>query len=162
MKKIIFKLLFIISAILVFNSIFLIRDCQSQWVWQNPLPQGNYLQSVKFINNNTGWTAGRAGTILKTTNAGTNWYFQISGITEDLHSISFVNYQTGWAVGSNAPPGYNNVNIIYRTTNGGNVFGNNISRKIPEIYYLSQNYPNPFNPETVIRFQLSVAGNASL
>ncbi len=32
MKKLIIKLLFIISAFLVFNSIFLIRDCQSQWV----------------------------------------------------------------------------------------------------------------------------------
>jgi len=29
-------------------------------------------------------------------------------------------------------------------------------------YKLSQNYPNPFNPSTVIRFQLSVAGNVSL
>jgi hypothetical protein len=38
----------------------------------------------------------------------------------------------------------------------------NISTEIPEIFSLSQNYPNPFNPSTVIRFQLSVAGNASL
>jgi hypothetical protein len=32
----------------------------------------------------------------------------------------------------------------------------------PESFSLSQNYPNPFNPSTIIRFQLSEAGNISL
>jgi photosystem II stability/assembly factor-like uncharacterized protein len=39
---------------------------QSGWFWQNPLPQGNSLQSVHFIDNETGWTVGNAGTVLKT------------------------------------------------------------------------------------------------
>jgi len=39
---------------------------------------------------------------------------------------------------------------------------NNLSSTIPDKFALKQNYPNPFNPSTVIRFQLSVAGNASL
>jgi hypothetical protein len=33
---------------------------------------------------------------------------------------------------------------------------------IPEEFSLAQNYPNPFNPETVIRYQLSVASNVHL
>ncbi len=37
-----------------------------------------------------------------------------------------------------------------------------ISVILPTKYDLAQNYPNPFNLSTVIRFQLSVAGNALL
>ena len=37
-----------------------------------------------------------------------------------------------------------------------------ITVELPTKYDLAQNYPNPFNPSTVIRFQLSVAGNVLL
>ena len=45
---------------------------QSTWYWQNPLPQGNYLTSISFVNPDTGWAVGDAGTIIKTTNGGIN------------------------------------------------------------------------------------------
>jgi hypothetical protein len=32
---------------------------QGGWFWQNPLPQGNTLNSVKFINLSVGWAVGR-------------------------------------------------------------------------------------------------------
>jgi hypothetical protein len=35
----------------------------AQWFWQNPLPQGNTLFSTFFVNSNTGWAVGEAGTI---------------------------------------------------------------------------------------------------
>jgi hypothetical protein len=62
-------------------------------------------------------------------------------------------------------------NYIFAGTSGSSVWRRmlsditgleNINSEIPSSYSLSQNYPNPFNPSTVIRFQLSVAGNASL
>jgi hypothetical protein len=37
-----------------------------------------------------------------------------------------------------------------------------IGSEVPDKYSLGQNYPNPFNSLTVIRYQLSVAGNLSL
>ena len=85
--------------------------CFGQWYWQNPLPQGNDLLSVYFINYNTGWAVGGAGTILKTTNAGNNWVPQSSGTTEGLNSVYFTDSNTGWAVGGNG--------TILKTTNGG-------------------------------------------
>lgn len=36
-----------------------------QWVWQNPLPQGNTLQDFSFIDTNNGFAVGARGTILK-------------------------------------------------------------------------------------------------
>ena len=44
-----------------------------QWVWQNPLPQGNTLQDFSFIDTNNGFAVGARGTILKTTDGGNNW-----------------------------------------------------------------------------------------
>ena len=34
---------------------------QGGWYWQNPLPQGNIIWSVKFTSSTVGWTVGQAG-----------------------------------------------------------------------------------------------------
>ncbi len=66
-----------------------------------------------FINTQTGWACGNNGTILKTTNGGSNWFGQTSGITFPLRSIHFVDSNIGYCA---ARVGYS----IYKTTNGGN------------------------------------------
>ena len=84
---------------------------QPGWFWQNPLPQGNSLGSVKFINTSTGWAVGSLGTILRTTNGGTTWTLQLSGTTNNLSGVSFTDANNGTAVG--------NYGTIVRTTDGG-------------------------------------------
>ena len=54
------------------------------------------------------------------------------------------------------------VTLASLATDHGSIGINNLSNEIPQKYVLEQNYPNPFNPNTVISFQLPVAGNASL
>jgi len=53
---------------------------RSQWVWQNPLPQGNWLFGVSFTDANNGTAVGWYGTILRTTDGGENWVLQPNGI----------------------------------------------------------------------------------
>jgi photosystem II stability/assembly factor-like uncharacterized protein len=84
---------------------------QEGWFWQNPLPQGNTLRGVCFIDQNTGWTIGGAGTILKTTNGGIDWTFQASGTKNYLRGVFFTDANNGTVVGS--------YGIILRTTNSG-------------------------------------------
>ncbi|MDQ3020610.1 MAG: YCF48-related protein, partial [Bacteroidota bacterium] len=72
MKKII-----LLSLIILFNNFS--AHSQSTWFWQQPLPTGNYLYSVDFVNTNTGYAVGTVGTIMKTTNGGGNWEVQNSG-----------------------------------------------------------------------------------
>ena len=72
------------------------------------------LRSVYFTNDNSGWAVGSGGTILKTTDGGTNWIPQTSDTTEWLNSVHFTNDTTGWAVGGNGFEG-----IILNTTDGG-------------------------------------------
>ena len=74
----------------------------------------NNLNNVKFINPNTGTIVGQSGTILKTTNAGTNWVSQTSGTTNHLFGTYFLNANTGWAVGD--------IGTILYTTNGGSTW----------------------------------------
>ncbi len=84
---------------------------QSGWFWQNPLPQGNPLNRVSFVDANTGTAVGDFGTILRTTDGGATWTPQTSGTTNSLRGLSFVNANTGTVV--------SNYGTILRTTTGG-------------------------------------------
>jgi len=80
--------------------------------WYNQsLYSSRWLNSIYFINNNTGYICGDSGRIYKTTNAGNNWTNLISGITSDLYSITFSSDSTGYTAGLG--------NIILKTVNGG-------------------------------------------
>ncbi len=58
------------------------------WQWQNPLPQGNALNSIKFANDKLhGWTIGSDGSILHTRNGGFTWDAQISPASTTLYSL---------------------------------------------------------------------------
>jgi len=75
----------------------------------------NYLLCIRFVNQQTGYSCGEYGLILKTTNSGTKWQLIRSDSSNHLTSIHFVNQSTGVAAGGN----YMSRNIILRTSNGG-------------------------------------------
>ncbi len=68
------------------------------------------LYSVYFTSPLTGWAAGSGGTILKTTNGGTNWFSQTS-TSSQIESLFFLNSSTGYGTGAGG-------DVIY-TFNGG-------------------------------------------
>jgi photosystem II stability/assembly factor-like uncharacterized protein len=107
--------------------------------------------AVFFINQSTGFVAGRYGSsIAKTTDAGESWNINRDNIFWGLTSIYFADENTGVAVGYSR---------IIRTTNGGEPIGiKPISTEIPNMFSLFQNYPNPFNPTTKIKFSLPAVG----
>jgi hypothetical protein len=69
------------------------------------------LERVFFTNTNTGTIVGQGGTILRTTDGGTNWVAQTSGITSSLFGVSFADANTATAVGQDG--------VVLRTTDGG-------------------------------------------
>jgi photosystem II stability/assembly factor-like uncharacterized protein len=75
----------------------------------------NALESVYFVDPQTGWVAGSNGIILHTTDGGLSWQRQNSGITEELRDIFFLDRSRGWIVGYNKQ-------LILRTTDGGNIW----------------------------------------
>ena len=89
---------------------------QSGWVRQYPPPQAQNIGflSVSFVNADTGFVVGGYGTILHTTNGGTNWVIQSSGTMKWLRGVSASGPNTATAVGDSG--------IILHTTNGGAVW----------------------------------------
>ena len=83
---------------------------QEGWFQQNS-GTNNPLTNLFFVDQNTGWIVGTAGTILRTTNGGTDWITESSGTNNDLFSVRFIDQSTGWATGGNG--------TILKTTDGG-------------------------------------------
>src|SRR5688500_6642726 len=75
---------------------------QPEWVWQNPLPQGNTLLAVSFVDAETGTAVGSHGTILRTNDGGATWRRQTSGTTMMLNAVHFTDAMTGTVVGDQA------------------------------------------------------------
>ena len=84
--------------------------CFAQWYSQNTGTTVN-LNSVQFKDTINGWIFGDLGTILRTTNGGTDWISQPSGTTANLNSVHFEGEDLGWAVGDSG--------IIINTSDGG-------------------------------------------
>ncbi|NTW23208.1 MAG: T9SS type A sorting domain-containing protein [Lentimicrobium sp.] len=85
---------------------------QSDWTWQNPLPQGNYLWDLQVIDENTLFTTGQGGTIMKSIDGGANWTTFNTGNTKLLRCAKFMqNGMKGYAAGANA--------TLIKTNDGG-------------------------------------------
>ena len=114
---------------LTFSSV----QAQQAWYWQNPLPQGNDLESVHSFNQATAIAVGAAGTIIKTTDGGCSWDFKNSGTDEWLRDVFFVDDQIGWVAGNHG--------IILKTIDGGNtwVIQNSSTYTLYSIHFINTN-----------------------
>jgi photosystem II stability/assembly factor-like uncharacterized protein len=102
-----------ISAVLCkafFINILLVSSATAQ-AWQIlTKPTSETQRSLHFSTADEGWSVGYNGTILHTTDGGTNWSIQISGTSERFLAIRFIDNDIGWAGAGR---------IIVRTINGG-------------------------------------------
>ena len=103
MKKIILALFIIHCSLLI---------ASAQWV-QQVSGVSTPLYNVDFVNRYTGWATGANSVILKTTNAGINWFQQNPNLSQSktLYGLSMVNENFGFIAG--------NGETILKTTNGG-------------------------------------------
>jgi photosystem II stability/assembly factor-like uncharacterized protein len=126
MKKLFFTLLFFIPVIAF-----------PQWYWQNPLPQGNCLLNVFFIDSLNGYFAGYSGTILKTTDGGTTWSIYSSGPKNTCYSIFFTDDDTGYIAGT-----VDTMEMILKTNDAGSTWNTVYSGtgdRLTSIYFPSNN-----------------------
>ncbi len=113
-----------IPVILLMGATFFSAPLFGQaWQWQNPLPTGNPVNAVDFVDSLNGWFASTAGTILHTSDGGNSWEIQNTGIDVWFLAVDFVDVQSGWAAGQfliPAPTGgtYGGGAIVH-TSNGG-------------------------------------------
>src|SRR6266542_2059076 len=61
---------------------------QPGWEWQNPRPQGNTINSIRFaVDKKHGWAIGGDGAILRTRNGGFDWDSQLSPANTTLYGL---------------------------------------------------------------------------
>ena len=72
----------------------------SQVYWlDHPSPVQKRLYRAYFVDSAYGWVVGDSGTIINTTNSGTNWQAQNSGIfSSEFKDLSFVSRTHGWII----------------------------------------------------------------
>jgi photosystem II stability/assembly factor-like uncharacterized protein len=110
------KRLFITFIVFV---LFLSTYIYPQWIQQTS-GTDKLLGTVFFLNENTGWTAGMDGTILKTTDGGENWFSQSIVTTDNIRSIYFTDSLNGWIALYEWNPFRHG--SIYHSTDGGNTW----------------------------------------
>ena len=70
----------------------------SQGTWESvESPTNKFLTSVYFVDSLYGWAVGDSGTIIHTTNGGTDWSFQNSKTENKIVDVFFLNRELGWA-----------------------------------------------------------------
>lgn len=101
------KILLTIALIFGINSVLF---SQSGWIWQNPLPQGNNMSNLQFVNPTTAY-AMCFNSVMKSTNAGSNWNIYYTNHSQNNTSLQFINETTGFIVSDSG--------IVLKTVNGG-------------------------------------------
>jgi len=137
------KRLILFELIIIFLATTFESDSPPGW-FQQTLPVNKIINDIFFIDSSNGWAVTAGGSsasdtafILNTTNGGTNWLIQKTGI-EQLDAVQFIDNNTGYAVGKLFLTTFLS---IYKTTNSGiNWTGlNNISGLGPtDIYFVNK------------------------
>jgi photosystem II stability/assembly factor-like uncharacterized protein len=93
---------------------FIIKTTDQGETWnQQFMINSGLLRCVWFVSGSTGYAVGSFGTVLRTTNGGTNWdSTTVIGGNILLQTICFPFSTTGFVTGSNG--------TLFKTTNGGN------------------------------------------
>src|SRR5687768_15077537 len=95
-----------------FSTVATAQSPARTWQWQNPLPQGNAINAIRFApDKKHGWAIGSDGAILRTKNGGFEWEPQTSPALTTLNGLYVKDKDRAVVVGARG--------LILLTTNGG-------------------------------------------
>jgi photosystem II stability/assembly factor-like uncharacterized protein len=130
-------------------------DGGQTWNLQSVPQEAKYLWSLELIDGNKLWAVGRNGTIIHSSDGGTSWEMQISGVDTTLYDVDFADSLRGLIAGDG---------VVLYTQDGGNTWlqsnvvgiRNNVehfaSNRMPITFS-----PNPFYKKTEIRWHLPIS-----
>lgn len=95
--------------------LFIINIFSQGWQWQNPLPFGDPISKVYFVDSQHGWMLPQNPTLLRTINGGQSWEILYTDIV--FNDVHFINASEGWGIGR--PYFEQDWNSIFHTTDGG-------------------------------------------
>jgi photosystem II stability/assembly factor-like uncharacterized protein len=91
------------------------------------------LRTIYFVDTLTGWAAGDAGAVYRTTDGGRSWKPLLSGAAANIDFIFFVDWNNGWMLGEASGKG-DGETVLFLTNNGGRTWTN---KPFPNVLSLS-------------------------
>ena len=70
-----------------------------EWIWQNPLPTGNYMNAVFAVTPTICVAVGAYGTVIRTEDGGQHWANLPQSINTNWYDVYFRDPAVGWIVG---------------------------------------------------------------
>lgn len=104
-----------LTLVMILSLGMFISQAQEGW-FKLTVPTNENLNSVCFVDANTGWVVGGTSRILHTSNGGTSWTTQTAPAPTLLQSVYFLNNQVGYTCG--------NSGRLFKTSNGGTTWTN--------------------------------------
>ncbi|MBL8169873.1 MAG: SPOR domain-containing protein [Acidobacteria bacterium] len=103
------------------------------------------LRTIYFVDTMTGWAAGDAGALYRTTDGGRTWKPQLSGGAANINAIQFLDWNIGWMLGEASGKDTFNSDadsdtVFFSTTNGGRTWA---KQPLPNV--LSVHFTNAQN-----------------
>ncbi|MFN0112587.1 MAG: YCF48-related protein [Blastocatellia bacterium] len=77
------------------------------------------LRAIHFVDSMTGWAAGDAGAIYRTTDGGRSWKPLLSGASANINFLFFLDWNHGWMIGDSTNKDDDGDTVLLNTTNGG-------------------------------------------
>jgi photosystem II stability/assembly factor-like uncharacterized protein len=94
------------------------------------------LRAVYFVDSMTGWTAGDAGALHRTTDGGKTWKPMLAGVPATITQIQFIDWNTGWLLGEQTRKDDELVEtVVLSTTNGGRSWTKKALPNIQSIWF---------------------------
>ncbi len=96
------------------------------------------LRAIYFVDTMTGWAAGDAGAVYRTTDGGRNWKPLLSGAAANINFIYFADWNHGWMLGeSGGKMGDESEtgNTLLITTNGGRTWTRKPLPNVTSLYF---------------------------
>jgi len=89
------------------------------------------LRAIHFVDSMTGWAAGDAGAVYRTTDGGRSWKPLLSGVNANINFVHFMDWNHGWMIGdSTAKDDDDGESVLLSTINGGRTW---MIQKIPNL-----------------------------
>jgi len=96
------------------------------------------LRAIYFVDSMTGWAAGDAGVVYRTTDGGKSWKPLLSGAAANINFIYFIDWNHGWMLGESGGKMSDETegeNILLVTTDGGRSWTRKTLPNVTGLYF---------------------------
>ncbi|MFN0084487.1 MAG: YCF48-related protein [Blastocatellia bacterium] len=94
------------------------------------------LRAIHFVDSMTGWAAGDAGAVYRTTDGGRSWKPLLAGAPANINFIYFIDWNTGWMIGEKSDRDEEPETLLYMTTNGGKTWSHKPMPNILSLHFI--------------------------